>query len=251
MEPYYADEAVTLYHADFRDLAGLGPAAAAVTSPPYNAGVAYDCHDDHLSPDAYAELVTAAAGALRRALAAANGRAFVNVGVAVLHPWLDALEPAGFAGSTLICWDYGLAPADTAWGSWRSPAAPHLRYGFEPVLCAWTGEWRRRPPDGCEAWRDDLGGWEALCRNLWRVPPGASAGSGHPAVMPLGLATAAIRLATWPGEVVVDPFAGTGTTLLAAKLLGRRAIGVELSERYCELAAARLSQGVLALGEGR
>ena len=251
MEPYYADDAVTLYHADFRELPGLEPAAAAVTSPPYNAGVAYDGHDDDLGPEEYAELAGAAAGTLRASLAEANGRAFVNVGVAVVALWLEILRVAGFAGSTMVCWDYGLAPADTAWGSWRSPAAPHLRYGFEPVICAWTHKWRRRAPAGFERWRDELGGWESLCKNLWRIPPGASTGAGHPAVMPLALATAAIRLSTWPGETVLDPFAGTGTTLLAAKLLGRQAVGVELSERYCELAAARLSQGVLALDVGQ
>jgi site-specific DNA-methyltransferase (adenine-specific) len=66
--------------------------------------------------------------------------------------------------------------------------------------------------------------------------------------MPLELAARAIRLSTWPGEVVLDPFCGTGTTLLAARLLGRRAVGIEISERYCELAASRLAQGSLELG---
>ncbi len=73
--------------------------------------------------------------------------------------------------------------------------------------------------------------------------------SGHPAVMPLELAMRATRLSTWPGEVVLDPFCGSGTTLLAAKLLERRAIGCDISERYCELSANRLSQQVFDFGQ--
>ena len=100
MEPYYTDESVTLYHADFRDLDGLGPAAAAVTSPPYNSGVAYDVHDDRMTPERYGELAAAAGESLFQALEESGGRAWVNVGVTQLATWLKALEAAGFAGTT-------------------------------------------------------------------------------------------------------------------------------------------------------
>jgi DNA modification methylase len=219
-----------------------------VTSPPYNSGVAYDVHDDAMADADYRELAGAASGLMASTLGPQQGRAWVDVGVTQLHLWLDALRGAGLDRSTTICWDYGLSTADTAWGSWQSPSAPHLRYGFEPVVCAWAGEWKRTAPAGMENWRDGLGDWPALTRNVWRIPPDASAAGEHPAVMPLELAARAIRLSTWPGEVVLDPFAGTGTTLLAARLLGRRAVGIEISERYCEVAAARLAQGSLELG---
>jgi site-specific DNA-methyltransferase (adenine-specific) len=80
--------------------------------------------------------------------------------------------------------------------------------------------------------------------DVWRIP--FETGSEHPAPFPLSLARRAVDATT--AELVVDPFCGSGTTLRAAKDAGRRAVGIELSERYCEIAAKRLAQGVLDFG---
>lgn len=249
---YFGDEDVIIANADCREFLGSDLVAAhcVVTSPPYNAGMGYDVHDDALSDAAYGELADAASALMFGAVAAQDGRAWVVPGVENSAVWAPALVSAGFLNGILVAWDYGVPTRSCAWGSWRSPTAPHLRYGWEPVVCVWPHGWQRTAPPGLEAWRDELGGWEQLCQSLWRIAPGASAGSEHPAVMPLELAMRAIRLSTWPGEIVLDPFMGTGTTLLAARLLGRRAIGIEVSERYCELAAQRLAQQVLPFEPG-
>jgi site-specific DNA-methyltransferase (adenine-specific) len=247
MTPYYQSEGIEIYHADIRDLGAFPTAAAVVTSPPDNAGVDYDTHDDSMTEDDYRDLARAA----RRAISASlsfDGRAWVNVGASQLHVWLDSLASAGLIEYVLVCWDYGISTSTTAWGSWRSPAAPHLRYGWEPVICARVEAWARIPPAGMESRRDSFDDWATLCRNVWGIPPGASTTSAHRVVMPLEMARRCIRLSTWPGEVVLDPFAGSGTTLVAARQLGRKAIGIEISERYCELAAHRLDQGAFDFG---
>jgi DNA modification methylase len=77
--------------------------------------------------------------------------------------------------------------------------------------------------------------------DVWRVPQGSN--PDHPAPFPLSLPAAAIE--TTSPSLVLDPFAGSGTTLRAAKDAGVRSVGVEISERYCELAAKRLTQDTL------
>jgi site-specific DNA-methyltransferase (adenine-specific) len=83
--------------------------------------------------------------------------------------------------------------------------------------------------------------------NWWIISP-IQEPTGHPAMMPLDMALAHIQTWTAAGDVVLDPFMGSGTTLRAAKDLGRRAIGIELEEKYCEIAVKRLRQKVLQFG---
>jgi DNA methylase len=274
--PFYDDGTVVIWCADVREVPAsqlAESAACVVTSPPYNVGLAYDGDEsgDALAWDAYWRLADAAAVVISRALVP-GGRAWVNTAVSVpetpqpggphsaraakrrvlqARGWADALELGG--GLVLVdqvSWQ-SIRAGGCAWGSWQSPAAPNLRGDHELITVACKGAWERLAPTGMESWRDGVGDWQALCSTVWTVPtvggrmaPGINTPgpAGHPAPMPVEVARRCIRLSTWPGETVMDLFAGSGTTLLAARQLGRRAIGIERSERYCELAARRLAQ---------
>ncbi|MGH2689721.1 MAG: DNA-methyltransferase [Actinomycetota bacterium] len=157
--------------------------------------------------------------------------------------WTAGLEGAGFAFRETVVWTQDAWDGGCSWGSWRMPSAPNLRGGYEVVLVYHKGPWRRRAPEGLAGWRDELPGWEDCCRNVWRIPPARSI--GHPAVFPDELARPCIRLSTWPGGLVMDPFCGSGTTLRAARDLGRQGLGVELSASYVRLASDAIAQGVL------
>ncbi|MDA8185735.1 MAG: site-specific DNA-methyltransferase, partial [Actinomycetota bacterium] len=99
----------------------------------------------------------------------------------------------------------------------------------------------RKTPEAFRSWQDRLGDWPQLASSVWDIP--AEAGTeGFPAAFPLELARRAIRLSTWPGELVVDPFAGSGTVLVAARSLGRHALGTEISKSTCAIAARRLRE---------
>jgi site-specific DNA-methyltransferase (adenine-specific) len=257
---FYDDGQVTLLCGDFRTVdIEAGSVAAVVTSPPYNVGLAYESCSDSLAWPEYWAMAADAAALMARALLV-GGRSWVNTAVSVpelagdrgphsgstgkarvmlAHRWASALELAGLELVDQVAW---CSPrgAGTAWGSWESPAAPNLRGDWESVLVACRGQWDRQTGDAVGDWRDTVGGWAGLCSTVWNLRPEHR--NGHPAPFPVELARRAIRLSSWPGEVVLDPFAGSGTTLLAARQLGRRAIGVEASERYCELAVSRLAQ---------
>jgi site-specific DNA-methyltransferase (adenine-specific) len=269
MTPFYEDATVTLWCADLRDvpLSELTETSACVvTSPPYNVGLAYDDDPagDVLAWDEYWRLADTAAGIMARALVP-GGRVWVNTAASVpetaipagphsgragkrrvllARGWADALElGAGLELIDQITWP-SVRSSGCAWGSWQSPAAPNLRGDHEIITVACQGGWERTPPVGLDGWRDGVGDWPALCSTVWSVPR-VGGRAGHPAAMPVEIARRCIRLSTWPGETVFDPFAGSGTTLVAARQLGRRAIGVERSEGYCELAVARLAQSSL------
>jgi site-specific DNA-methyltransferase (adenine-specific) len=186
-----------------------------------------------------------------------GGRAWVNTAVSVpvdqaddgpgkrrvplAHRWASILESAGLSLVDQVAW-CSARGSGTAWGSWESPVAPNLRGDWESVTVACRDGWERTAPEGFEGWRDSVGRWPALCSTVWNLTPTARQRGGHPAPFPVELARRCIRLSTWPGEVVLDPFAGTGTTLVAARQLGRRAIGIERSEAYCLAAVDRLAQ---------
>jgi site-specific DNA-methyltransferase (adenine-specific) len=271
MQAYFSDESVTIYHADVRELSAeeLGEVAAAAFSPPYNVGYAYEEVSDALAWPEYAALARDTCALLKGALID-GGRAFVNVCPVVASEVRAGGEHSGRTGrprtSLLGIWDAALGDAGLeiwdyvawtsirrsgcAWGSWRTPNGPNLRGNWETVIVAYAGRWYRETPAGMAGWHDPGSDWEQLCANVWSIPPERRSYGGHPAPWPLELASRCIRLSTWPGEVVLDPFCGSGTTLLAARELGRRAIGIDASEAYCELAAKRVSTSQLfSLGE--
>jgi DNA modification methylase len=267
VKPYYSDDSVTIYHGDVRGFESPVPIACAVTSPPYNVGIDYADHNDVMPWDEYRMLALRGATVMQNSLIE-GGRAWVNVTpivpvapipagdhsgrgtnprVSLIGLWTHALEAAGLGIWDYVSWASHRGPG-CAWGSWQSPAGPNMRGEWETVIAAHKGPWARQTPVEWKGWQDGIGDWIKLTTNVWKMQPESRGTEGHPAPFPIDLAARAIRLSTWPGETVLDPFMGSGTTLRAAKDLGRRAIGVELSERYCEIAAKRLSQEVLDFG---
>lgn len=213
-----------------------------VTSPPYNAGKDYD---EDLTLDEYRAFLRRVFAETYRVLVP-GGRACVNVANLGRKPYLplhafivqDMLD-LGFRMRGEIIWDKGgSASASTAWGSWRSASNPVLRDVHEYVL-VFSKESFARSAAGRKSTitRDDFLDWT---KSVWSFPAASARKVGHPAPFPEELPRRLIELYTFQGDVVLDPFAGSGTTCVAARRLKRHFVGFEIHSEYVALAEARL-----------
>ena len=125
-------------------------------------------------------------------------------------------------------------------GQLKSAANPTLRDVHEYILVLSKDTYRRPRPEGRESTisRDDFLEWT---KSVWQFPAESARRVGHPAPFPVELPRRCIELYTYSGEVVLDPFMGSGTTAIAALQTGRRFVGYEVSEEYRALAYRRLS----------
>lgn len=218
VKPYYEDDSVTLYHGDAQEVTAWLEADVLVTDPPY--GMAFDSGRVRGRSRPIAnDQDTSVRDAIREAWG--DERPWLMFGT-----WRVA-RPRGVA--QVLVWDKtdgtgpGMGDLGAAFGS-----------SHEDVYLG--GRWAK-----AGARRGSVLRTSCAMGN----PSGLVATSGHPTPKPVPLMETLV--ATSVG-VIADPFAGSGSTLVAARNLGRKAIGVELEERYCELIAKRLDQGVLDFG---
>lgn len=236
VEPYYEDDAVTIYHGDCREILPTVEAIVVVTDPPYGTKH-YATDTDVFDGQMLAELVAR----------------FESCAV---FGWPERL--------VALCVDAGVKPSE--WVTWwptnaaiKAPPSPSLARESECVayfgatsgfgdltqprdrrLLDFKGPNQRGASNGQPTTR--------RCGDVWREAAPGIGMSGdrlHPNEKSVETLTRLV-LASPPGTVL-DPFCGSGTTLRAAKDLGRRAIGIEVEERYCEIAAKRCAQEVLDL----
>ena len=232
LTPYYDRDGITIFNADCRDvLPTLERVDHVITDPPFEAeahtlgrrqsvdGVVTDRPLDFTPIDEATRF--RAGGEIARL---ANGWILVFCQVEAAMTWRDALCPPARYMRTQIWRKNDGAPQFTG-------DRPGM--GYESIVTCWAGEGRSR-------WN---GGGKHGCYDYLTV----RGGTGHLTEKPLPLMRELVSLFTDPGNLILDPFMGSGTTLRAAKDLGRRAIGIELEEKWCEVAAKRLSQEVLAL----
>ena len=214
MKPYYADGSVTLYHGDCREITDWLAADVLVMDPPY--GIAYN------------------SGSRRETLAAS----------------IIGDEDTSRRDAALTLW--GDRPA-LVFGTWRipRPQGTHTRLIWDTKGALGMGDlrvpWKPSDQEIYVLGRGFVGHRDSNVITCAPVQSMGTNGRLHPHQKPVALMARLIDKC--PAGIVVDPFSGSGSTLVAAKQLGRKAIGVEEDEAYCEMAAKRLDQGALNFEE--
>jgi site-specific DNA-methyltransferase (adenine-specific) len=144
-----------------------------------------------------------------------------------------------------IIWNKAASAAgSTAWGSWKSPANPTLRDIHEYILVFSKGGFKRKNPRKRQPTitREEF---LEYTKSVWTFPAVPARKVGHPAPFPVELPLRLIQLYTYAGEVVLDPFLGSGQTAIAALQGDRQYVGYEIEGRYCRLAERRIKQFVM------
>ena len=215
-----------------------------VTSPPYGIGIPYADGGD-VAPADYWPLAAAWALEMKRVVRPDGGRLALNIALdttwstTFYADWVQVLLSAGWSIRHNITWNESNISRRTAWGSWLLPSAPHVLNPTEMIVVCHVGDYRRPA-------RGRAGDILPTEQRDWSLAMWSFAGAnarliGHPAPFPEELPRRLIKLYSYPDDVVADPFVGSGTTVLVAARLGRKALGVDRSPTYIALARKRLS----------
>jgi len=221
-----------------------------VTSPPYNVTKEYD---QNLTLEAYLGLLKKVFAETYRVLVF-GGRACINVANLGRKPYIPLSDyisqmmlELGFWMRGEIIWDKGAgAGVSMAWGSWQSAANPVLRDTHEYILVFSKGSFSRKKTAAKEdsIRREQFMEWT---KSVWHFAPESAKKVGHPAPFPVELPYRLIQLYTFKGEVVLDPFMGSGSTALAALQSDRIFVGYETDPKYVKLCQQRVAEFQLQL----
>ena len=233
-----------VHRLDSRDLSVLPDESLhlMVTSPPYNVGKEYD---ENLDIDEYRRLLRGVFEQVYGKLVV-GGRACVNVANLGRRPYIplhsyvisDMLDIGYLMRGEVIWQKAASAGVSTAWGSWMSASNPTLRDVHEYILVFSKGRMGRQK-EGRQSTisRDEF---LEFTKSIWSFPAESARRVGHPAPFPVELPYRLIQLYTFEGDVVLDPFCGSGTTCIAALRTGRHFVGFDIDPGYVELARRRI-----------
>lgn len=248
--PFFREGNLTIYKDDILkiDKIPTGSVDLIITSPPYNVDIHYNSNNDNLSYEEYLEFT---AKWIKKCfdLAKNEGRFLLNIPLdknkggqkSVGADITKIAKDAGWKYHSTIIWNEGNISRRTAWGSFMSASAPYVIAPVELILVLYKESWKKTG----ESRENDITKKEFMdwTNGVWTFPGQNKKGAGgHPAPFPIELPRRCIKLFSFIGDTVMDPFLGSGSTMIAAHVHKRKCIGIDIDERYCNIAIERLNQ---------
>lgn len=215
-----------------------------VTSPPYNVGIEYGSNDDSNSYESYLKfskiwMKNCFLWAKDECRFLLNVPLDKNKGGAqsVGADLIKIAKEAGWSYHSTIVWNEGNVSRRTAWGSWLSASAPYVIAPVELIVIFYKKNWKKTGGSKIsDINKEDFMAWT---NGLWSFNGESKKRIGHPAPFPRELPKRCIKLFSYVDDVVLDPFCGSGTTMIEAFLNNRKFVGIDIDEGYCELAKKR------------
>lgn len=215
-----------------------------VTSPPYNVNKNYDNADDNLSYEDYLDFTEKWLSKCLK-LVKPDGRLCMNIPIdtgkgeqrSVGADITCIAKRVGWKYRTTIIWNEGNISNSNARGSLMSASSPHVISPVELIVVMYKDVWNKQRKGKSDISKDDFYKWT---NGIWTFAGESKKKIGHPAPFPLELPKRCIQLFSYTDDIILDPFMGSGTTLVSANMCARKSFGIELSRNYCELAMRRL-----------
>ena len=216
-----------------------------VTSPPYNLDIKYKSSSDRLPYDDY---LSFSKQWMRRAYEwlKSDGRMCLNVPLdknkgghqSVGADITSIAKKVGFQYHSTIIWNEGNISKTSAWGSWKSASCPYVIAPVELIILLYKESWKRvQGSKISDISREEFISWT---NGVWTFSGEKKSKIGHPAPFPVELPKRCIKLFSFVGDTVLDPFMGSGSTVVAAKQNNSNGIGIDIDQDYCALAMHRV-----------
>jgi site-specific DNA-methyltransferase (adenine-specific) len=247
-KPFFETGSLRIYNTDILEIDAIQDESIAliVTSPPYDVDIKYKDYDDSLPYDQYLDFTRKWLSKILR-LTRPDGRLCLNIPLdknkggqqSVCADITTIAKQIGWKYHSTIVWNEQNISRRTAWGSWMSASAPYVIAPVETILVMYKTRWEKMRKGESDIARNEFIQWT---NGVWNFSGESKTKIGHPTPFPVELPKRCIKLFSFKGETVLDPFLGSGTTLIACLQTSRIGIGIEINEDYCQLAVKRLKQ---------
>jgi len=246
LKPYFQTDKLQIYNEDFLKIDCLEDNSIdlIVTSPPYNVDIHYNSYNDKMS---YNDYLSFTKKYLEKCfnLAKEDGRFCLNIPLdknkggqqSVCADITTIAKQVGWRYHSTIIWNEQNISRRTAWGSWLSARAPYVIAPVEVIVVLYKKYWRKINYGKSDITKKEFIEWTS---GVWNFMGESRKKIGHPAPFPVELPRRCIKLFSFVGDTVLDPFLGSGSTLIACAQTNRKGIGVEIDKNYCEIAKKRL-----------